>query len=344
MRKDTDRKWMPTRRRFIGVTAAATGLALLPLALRAGAGAGTSPDLHIWRGVALGADAMLQIHHPDAAVADRLIARSLAEIERLEGIFSLYRGDSALVRLNRDGLLKAPPLDLVRLLGEAHRYARLTGGAFDVTVQPLWRLYADHFEQADADPMGPAPARVAAALALADPDDVEVDLAEIRFARPGLAVTLNGIAQGYVTDRIAELLLDHGIGRALVDMGEMRALGGRPEDAPWLIGLEDPLSPGAVAERLAVRDRAVATSGGYGLRFDAAGRFNHILDPATGRSSSLPAASVVAPSATMADALSTAFCLMRPEASRAVVEQLGIAAYLVLPGGRRVAFGRSAAS
>ena len=87
----------------------------------------------------------MQIHHPDPAAADRLIAASLAEVERLERIMSLYRPDSALSRLNRDGSLENPPFDLVRVLSESRRYSAISGGAFDVTVQPLWDLYAGTF-------------------------------------------------------------------------------------------------------------------------------------------------------------------------------------------------------
>jgi len=123
------------RRRAITVIAAAAGLPLLALPLRR---AGEVPRLRVWTGSALGASAMLQIHHPDPAEADRLIERSLAEIARLEAVFSLYRPDSALSLLNRNGQLDGPPLDLVRLLGEAERFSRLTDGAFDATVQPLW--------------------------------------------------------------------------------------------------------------------------------------------------------------------------------------------------------------
>jgi thiamine biosynthesis lipoprotein len=329
-----------TRRRFIAISAAAAGLAVVPLRVGgAAAQAGAPPDLHVWRGVALGAEAMLQIRHPDRAAAERLIQRSLAEVERLEAVFSLHRAESALARLNRDGALAAPPLDLVRLLAEAGRYAALTGGAFDATVQPLWRLYAEHFERPGADPAGPPREKVEARLALVDHAAVVVDAREVRFARPGMAVTLNGIAQGYITDRVAELLLADGLGQALVEMGETRALGTHPDGRPWLVGLEDPRAPGTVAAQLALRDRAVATSGGYGMRFDAAGRFNHILDPRTGGSSTLLAASVVAPSATTADALSTAFCLMPPEAARAVAERLGIGAHLVLADGTRASYG-----
>ena len=134
-----------TRRRFIAITAAAGGLPLLPIA-----SARADSRLRVWSGTALGCDATLQIHHPDAATADRLIAASLAEVERLERIMSLYRPDSALSRLNRDGTLENPPFDLVRVLSESRRYGAISGGAFDVTVQPLWDLYAGHFSRPDA--------------------------------------------------------------------------------------------------------------------------------------------------------------------------------------------------
>ena len=103
----------------------------------------------------MGAVATLQVHHHDRAAAERLIERSLAEVRRLEAVFSLYRDDSALVALNRQGILVAPPADLVALLAECRRYWELTGGAFDPTVQALWTLYRDHFSKPDADPQGP---------------------------------------------------------------------------------------------------------------------------------------------------------------------------------------------
>ena len=147
-----------SRRRFIRITAAAAAAALLPggTSLRAATVAyDADRQLRIWQGVALGADAMLQIHHPDAAAADELIDRCLTEVARLERVFSLYREDSALSHLNRTGGIDGPPLELVELMGEAEGFSRLTAGAFDATVQPLWDLYADHFSKPDADPLAP---------------------------------------------------------------------------------------------------------------------------------------------------------------------------------------------
>jgi thiamine biosynthesis lipoprotein len=319
------------RRRFIAITAAAGGLPLLPFA-----SAHATPLLRVWTGAALGADATLQIHHPDPGAADRLIAASLAEVERLERVMSLYRPDSALSRLNRDGVLDDPPFDLVRVLAESQRFSALTGGAFDVTVQPLWDLYAKHFAQPSASADGPPAEAIAAAVARVGQEALEVGPARLRLARPGMGITLNGIGQGYVTDRVVELLRAGGVEHALVDMGETRALGGHPAGGPWSIGLEDPRSPGNIAARIPLADRAVATSGGYGTVFDPAGRFNHIFEPQSGRTSwRWLSVSVEAETAAGADALSTAFTLMPSEATIAVVRALGLVAHFVHCDGSR---------
>jgi thiamine biosynthesis lipoprotein len=290
--------------------------------------------------VALGADATLQIHHPDPATADRLIDRCRLEVARLERIFSLYREDSALRRLNRDGKLDDPPLELVELLGRAEAFSRLTTGAFDATVQPLWGLYAAHFSLPRPDPAGPGKAAIAAALERVGHAAVDVDPSRIRLAKPGMALTLNGIAQGYITDLVVDLLRGAGIDHSLVDMGEIRALGSRPSGSPWTVGLDDPIAPGHVAERIAITDQAVATSGGYGTQFDPAGHFNHIFDPRTGATSwRYLSVSVIAPTATAADALSTGFSLMPMDSIGPVVASLGLKAHLTLPDRRRVALG-----
>ena len=332
-----------TRRRFIAISAAAAGLPLLPVRAFAGPPEQPAPTLRTWNGVALGADAALQINHPDTALADRLIEQSLAEVHRLERIFSLYRDDSAIRQLNAAGALTDPPEDLSRILAESEEFSTATGGAFDISVQPLWDLYASHFTRDYHDTRGPAADEIAAALARVGHRGIAFDTRRIAFGRPGMAITLNGIGEGYISDRVAEILLANGIEQALVDMGEIRALGGRPQGGPWLVGLEDPRHPGEVLENLPVRDRAVATSGGYGTQFDATGRFNHLFDPHTGATSSrYLAVTVVAPTTTMADALSTGFSLMPLEATQRVVERYGIEAHFVLPDGSRVTQGRTA--
>lgn len=321
----------PTRRRFIGIAAAASALALAPLPARRAA-ASIAPT--VWRGVALGADAELRLYHPEPQAAQRLIAQALQELRRLEGIFSLYREDSALSRLNRQGYLDDPPADLLQLLSVSLRYGRLTGGAFDPTVQPLWQLYAGHFSQPGADPAGPSAQAVARALARVSREDVALDSGRIALGLPGMGITLNGIAQGYITDRVTELLKLGGLERALVDMGEIQGMDSRAAAADWQVGLADPQDPARLLATASLRNQALATSGGYGTALDAEGRYTHLFDPRTGRARPLyRSVSVMAPNATLADALSTAFSHMPLDAARPIVREHGLRAWFALPDG-----------
>lgn len=296
-----------SRRRFIRIAVGGAAVAALagPSALAMDA------PLRRWKGGALGAEAEMIL---PAGQADRLIALATTEIGRLERIFSLYRSDSALVRLNRQGFLDEPPLELVELLSRAQSVSAASGGAFDVTVQPLWEVNAAHFARPGADPAGPSPAVVAAALERVDWRAVDVTPERIAFARPGMAITLNGIAQGYITDRVAERFRAEGFSDILVDLGEVRALGSHPTGRPWRVGL------GGGRDEIPLTDGAVATSAPGGTAFSAAGA-NHIFDPRSGRGAALHRwVSVAAPTATEADAWSTAFALMPVTAIRAAIK------------------------
>jgi thiamine biosynthesis lipoprotein len=330
----TERATCPiSRRRLIGITAAASGLSLLPLARAARAEA----HLVTWRGVVMGAPATLRIHHHDRAAAERLVARAVAEARRLEQVFSLYRDDSALAALNRHGVLVAPPPDLVQLLAACRRYWQLTDGLFDPTVQALWNLYHGYFATSSAPTEGPPPAAVAAALAKVGLQHVVFDADRIVFARRGMGLTLNGIAQGFLSDRIVDMLRAEGIERSLVDMGESRALGARPDGRQWTVAVANPDAPDKTPETLQIVDKAVATSAPSGFRFDRAGRFNHLFDPRSGDSARLhTSVTVVMPTATAADALSTAFSLMPAGRIEAALRAVGEGRVLLLGNdGRR---------
>jgi thiamine biosynthesis lipoprotein len=306
-------------------------LTIVPIGRAPQAGA----NLITWRGSALGAEATLQIHHPDRNEAQRLIVRSLTEVRRLERLFSLYQDDSALVELNKRSVLVSPAPELVELLRLSQRYATLTDGAFDPTVQPLWELYAGHFSREGADPAGPSEAAVRAAVARVGYRKLLVSRDRIVIP-PGSAVTLNGIAQGYITDKVVDLLRAEGINHSLVDMGETRVMGTHPDGRSWDVAIADPDEPTRIATVLPIVDRAVATSGAYGFRFDPRGRFNHLFDPATGACACLyRSVTTVARRATAADALSTAFSLMPRNRIQAVMQSAEIQmVYLIEASGK----------
>jgi len=273
---------MLTRRRFIAISAAlAPSMALAH-----------NSDLHVETGIALGAKVTLRLEHPEAP---QLAALAMAEIRRLEQVFSLYLPDSALVRLNREGQLDEPPFELLECLALAGAVHTASAGRFDPTVQPLWQAEA-LAREAGASLSDPDRA---AAAALIDWASVRLEPEAITL-RPGMALTLNGIAQGYIADRVTALLAGHGLTRALIDTGEMVAL----PDGGWPVQLD-------AGGSLDLRNRALATSAPLGMTFGGDGITSHILDPRTVRpvASAWRTVSISAPSAALADALSTAACL-----------------------------------
>lgn len=331
-----------TRRRAICIMAAAAGLPLVPF----GGSAFALVEPTIWKGQALGAAATLILNHPDRAQAERLIGRIVAEVDRLESFFSLYREGSSLTELNRLGALAAPPEELVALLEACHDAWKVSGGTFDPSVQPLWSLYARHFSSPGADPTGPSLPQLDQTRSLVGFGSVRFNRDRIAFARSGMALTLNGIAQGYITDRVVDLLRAEGITSSLVSMGESRAIGAKTDGSPWRIGLgetEDDASPDKVA---AIIDRAVSTSSASGFHFDAAAHFGHILDP---RHGSIPPKyrrmTVIAPDAATADAYSTAFSLMDMNRIRSILaREPDIAVDLITTAGEPVRLGRDIGS
>ncbi len=280
---------MTTRRRVLGILA---GVAALPFLPRPGRAATAQ-----WRGVALGAEAYIVLDHPDA---DVLIPRAVAEIRRLEAIFSLFHADSELSRLNRDGRLDVPSLDMIELASLCTALHHRTHGAFDPTVQPLWALHAEAWSRGAA----PDDHEIERLCRSTGWREVDLSPSEISFRWPGMALTLNGIAQGFIADKVVSLLRRHGIENVLVNTGEISAAGRAQGDSPWSVVLPD-------GSEMLLSNRAVATSAPLATSFDRGETVGHIIDPRTGRPGGRwTQVTVEAKSAAEADGLSTAFCLM----------------------------------
>lgn len=290
-----------TRRRAFRIAAAAAGLPVLIAGVRASV---PKARFFSWQGEVLGAASELTLWHWDEALARRAILKVRHEIERYERIFSLYR-ESEVTRLNRGGTLAQPSTDLLAGIDESQRLGALSGGAFDITVQPLWLTYESHFWSRASIESDIAARAYDVARTLVDYRRPQAGHARVDLP-PGAAITLNGIAQGFITDRITDLLRNDGFAQALVDLGEWRALGSHPENRPWRA------TTASVPIDLA--DNALAVSSGGGTTFEPSGRFHHIFDPATGASAgTLREVAVVAPRAMIADALATAICVMGEE-------------------------------
>ncbi len=320
-----------TRRRAITVLAAAAGL---PLFIKAGH---AQARVYRWQGTSLGADASIQLYHTDEAKARTAVDAALAELNRLEDMFSLYRPNSVLSLLNRDGSVEGAPKEFVELMAYGREVAEITDGWFDPTVQPVWDLYFRHFTADNVDPAGPSPEAIKQALALVDWRGITIDrgAGRVALARPGMAVTHNALGQGYITDRVADILRGYGFGNMLINMGELQAVSSRPDGQAWRIGIADPADHSRAIAEVDVVDKGVATSGGYGTIFDPNGKFTHIIDPHSGRTApQLLGVTVIADSATKANAFSTPLTLLPKEKRQSVVSLgRGIKAIFVTPDG-----------
>jgi thiamine biosynthesis lipoprotein len=323
---------MMNRRKMISAT---LGLGALAATARFGAFASDDPAQlkpFALSGHALGASVSLLVLHADADRAQAALAEALAEVHAVDALMSLYRDDSQLVELNRTGVLASPDERMLEVLRYSQDLSERTKGAFDVTVQPLWNAFTQAKERGSL----PSPETLREARALADWRQVDVSDAVVQLRQPGMAVTLNGVAQGYAADRALAAVRRHGVEHALIDAGEFDTLGRKQHGDPWMLGVRHPRDPGALAARLAMDGRALATSGDYESFFTPDFLHHHIFDPATGDSpTELASTSVLAPSALQADGLSTAFMVLGPERSLALAASLpGVDALLIGKNGQ----------
>jgi len=306
---------MNRRRRLLLVMAGAGGLAGLGLWGRLAGTGGLDRVSRTSR--ALGADVTMNVLHASRETAERAIGAAFDELERVESIMSLYRLESEISRLNREGALEHPHPYFVSVLERAREASVRSGGAFDVTVQPLWDLYA----AANKEGRLPEDDAIDARRARVDYRKLEITSERLRLPA-GMAITLNGIAQGFAADRALAALRAHGVEHALVDTGELGALGHKPGGAPWLAGIRHPRRADALVSAAALEGRCMATSGDYATTFTPDHSCNHIFDPATGRSpQEFSSVTVVAANGMDADALSTAIFVLGLEKGLRLIQE-----------------------
>ena len=304
------------RRRVLRVLAVGSCALAAPLSLRAN---GSELNLHEWNDTALGADATIQLYTDDQLKADQTLKVVESLLRHYERIFSLYDNQSLASKLNRNGFIDDAPEEFIELVKLAKSFHDTTDGAFDISVQPLWNLYQSHFSSMGD---GELSSKIKPVLDNIGSEKILISNKNVSFDTNNMAVSFNGIAQGYITDKVSDYLKEQGFTNVLVDIGEYRAIGPQKNGAPWRIGVLNPFDTVSIFDVLELDGGAVATSGGYGNQFDGAGQYHHLFDPKTGLSSQLHASvTVKADDATTADALSTAFSNMSYSMIESVADQ-----------------------
>gem|GEM_PF-2910742 len=216
----------------------------------------------------------------DEARARAVRNAAWARLGALNARLSDYLDDSELSRLSRDGRLDAPGDDLRRLLARARELAGATGGAFDITVGPLVRLW----RAARKEKRLPDPAAIEQARRLVDWRAVELTAEAAIFHTPGGRLDLGGIGKGFAQDEVLRLLREqHGIAAALIDAGGGVSVGAAPPGRTgWTAGV-DPGDDADAQVVLSLRQQSLATSGDTRQFVEIGGvRYSHIVDPSTG--------------------------------------------------------------
>lgn len=283
----------------------------------------------------MGTQFQLTLYAPDEATAKAAAKAAFARVAELDSIMSDYRATSELNQLCRKagGEPIAVSADLFAVLKQSQELAKRTGGAFDVTVGPLTRLW----RLSRRTQRLPAPEQLAQAKELVGFDKVELDETNrtVRLTRPGMQLDLGGIAKGYTADQVLLVLKKHGIAAALVAAGGDIAVSGPPPGtAAWRIGIQ-PLGPGQQPQHyIMLKDGAVSTAGDLEQFVVIDGtRYSHILDPKTGLGLvGRISVTVVAPRGITADGIDTAACVLGPAKGMELVEQAGVAGLMVLEG------------
>lgn len=246
--------------------------------------------------------------------AQEAVDEAAEEIQRLDGLLSAGDDGSEVFKVNEEGRGSLSE-DGAYLVERALEMYESTDGAFDIAIHPVMAAWGF----TDGDLKVPAQDTLDSLLPLTDAGQIRFDQKsrEVSFGMDGMQIDLGGIAKGYTSGRIMDIFRSCGVRSGLVNLGgNVQVLGEKPDGSPWRVAVQDPDDAQKAMGVVAVKDRAVITSGGYERHFEEGGvTYHHIIDPKTGypADSGLASVSVISEDGTLADGLSTSFFIMGAE-------------------------------
>jgi thiamine biosynthesis lipoprotein len=271
----------------------------------------------------MGTVIQLTIMEGEPARFDEAAEAAFSEISRLEAIFSSYRDDSDVSRINAAAgrtLVEIRP-ETIEVLRKALYMAALSQGAFNPAIGALGKVWGPSGEKG----VVPAEDEIGKLLPLVDYRAIVLKEHDRKagLEKEGMAINLGGIAKGYIVDKAAVAMRKAGVTRAIIHAGGDMTVFQRDNEKPFTIGLQHPREKKLLGEAF-VYNGAIATSGDYERFFIKDGvRYHHILDPKTGfPSRGTQAVTLIAADPTVADALSTAVFVLGPEKGMALIEGL----------------------
>jgi thiamine biosynthesis lipoprotein len=254
--------------------------------------------------------------------AQKAIAEVMAEMQRIDQQFSPYIDTSELSRLNRLAAKNPQKIsdEMLLLLDSALKVGELTNGAFDITFASVGHLY-NYREQEK-----PSDKEITIKQAAIDYRKILIQNKTVSFSHPDVVIDLGGIAKGYAADRAIEIFKRHGIEHGSFSAGgDSRLLGDR-KGRPWLVGIENPRQPDAIAITLPLANVAVSTSGDYERFFidkETGERVHHIINPRSGKSvKGVTSVTILGETGLQTDPLSTSVFVLGVEKGLALINQI----------------------
>lgn len=267
---------------------------------------------------------------------EEVLEKSIELCREFEQKFSRTIETSEVARLNQsDGEFVEVSFETLELIKKGIEYGRLSGGAFDITIYPVSRLW-DFKSEA---PVLPKKEELEKAVSKVGYENIEIRGQSVAL-KNGCELDLGGIAKGYIADRIKEYLVSCKVSHALINLGgNVLTVGTRPDGSPWKIGIQKPFEErNELAGMIEVKDLSVVSSGSYERYFELDGRlYHHILDPQTGYpiENELAGVTIISENSVDGDGLSTACFVLGMEKGKALIEAIeGIEAVFITKEGK----------
>jgi thiamine biosynthesis lipoprotein len=273
--------------------------------------------------ILMGTSVEITVSQVDPKTAEKAVEAAFQEVERINRLMSHYRPDSEVSQISRhagEKEVRVSP-ETLAVIEQALYFSRLSGGAFDITIGPVFRLW--NFREGKI----PDGEELRENLKRVDYKRIRVDRSRstVYLDDPRMELDLGAIAKGYAVDRAGEVLKKRGVENFLVNAGgDLRVAGRKEKEIPWTIGIQHPRLPSDLIVKVQSKNAGIATSGDYEKYFLKDGeRYHHILVPSSG----LPArecqsVTILAPTAMEADALATTVFVLGPGKGFALIEEM----------------------
>jgi len=280
----------------------------------------------------------IAVYSPDENEAEQAIGNTFEEIEKVDSLMSPSKEESQLNLLNKEAKLQGTDPAFIYVLERSIYYSEISGGAFDISIQPVLDLWKSKFSPGGSY-KPPTPEELNETLELVNYSKIRIEDGNVTL-QPGMKMAVGGIAKGYSVDMAIESLEADGIENAFVNAGgDGKYIGQKPDGTAWVVGLQNPDKNEEYVTAIRAENVAVATSGNYERYFNESAKVSHISDPRTGYpSTSLISSTVIAKNAIDADAFATAVFVLGEEEGLKMIETVEGVECMIITEDRRLVY------